>query len=227
MNPEFSPEIEAASASVRAWFRTDISLYLQRAEERLAGELTSKKRPTDVTALRQIQQPKILANPRPAVEPGKVRVKAAPKDRKPHPNRREFAVGETINHLSYVSDLPRRQGTRQARWQCVCGAIRDAQVGHVVHGSITSCGCKRQLPWSNKPDRTERQAEIVRLRKTGMFPLEISKLVGGSRESVRFLLVREAEKDAELAAILAASTYAKCGTARAQSALAKRAVQSP
>ena len=53
----------------------------------------------------------------------------------------EYQKGEKINELTFIKELPPKNKSRRALFQCFCGNIFITHIGAVRSGNTLSCGC--------------------------------------------------------------------------------------
>jgi AraC-like DNA-binding protein len=183
MTPEFSRATEAATNRVHAWFRRDIRDYLQRAEERMCGQLTSNKAPV-------LRVPKV----------------AAPKGRPPVPQAKPARKPPVKVTAEQVAAL-HAQGKPAVQMARELGCSSDLVYRRLKDAGITLQRKVKPPKAPRKPLNMDGAEEMVRRRKLGESYRVIGAAMDKPRESVRYLLVRAAKSDPQLAAVMEELSY--------------------
>ena len=55
--------------------------------------------------------------------------------------RINYYKGQKLNNLTFIEELPKRNGRRYAKFMCYCGNEFVTEIGSIRRGNTTSCGC--------------------------------------------------------------------------------------
>ncbi len=194
MIPDYtpSPARSIVSAGQFVGSESDRATFLRKLAE--VRDVPEHVKPEPAPGALRYATPKVIANPRPAVQPGPTRVRKA---------RILSLDNAEVQRLHNEGKLPREIA------ECL-NCHKDT-----IYDRLAAMGIAHNKPINKR--NTVRAArknalmngaeEIISRRKAGELTKDIADSMKRHRETVRLILVRAAETDAELAAVLAIRTY--------------------